>query len=97
MSSVDYIGSLVQSAKRLGNGLHPGIVNFIFMDLVQYISLKGVDNDPIVSHVATVEQFVNVYKETNGPKQFEERCLCNIEVFYRIPCNILLPQDAVTD
>ena len=42
MSSADYIGSLVQSAERLWNGLHPGIVNFIFMDLVWYIWLKGV-------------------------------------------------------
>jgi hypothetical protein len=37
MSSPDYIGSLVQSAERPGNGLHQGIVNFIFMDLVRYI------------------------------------------------------------
>lgn len=33
------------------------------------------DNDPFVNHVATVGQFINLYKETNGPKQFEERRL----------------------
>jgi hypothetical protein len=32
MSSVDYLGSLVQSAEHPGNGLHRGIVNFIFTD-----------------------------------------------------------------
>jgi hypothetical protein len=37
MSSADHIGSLVQSAERPGNGLHRGIVNFIFTDLVRYI------------------------------------------------------------